>query len=823
MNILVDPNGVVDVHRPSNGEDMGVFSWSANESDVSGDKITTLWKVNLPDLWLPMVRTAAAIALSPDLTTLAFGDRDGTIRTLDVKSSQLRHTHMPAWCGEVHSLRLSSDGKVLATSAGSGTICLWDTQRWQPLRKFEADTITNSFPLGGNVIAWGKRDAAIARLNEHRDSIEILDSQSGQVLRILSGNSQGITSVLWSPDSMFLIAGTINGKVLVWDVKSDSDEPATAFDAHAGSVNALAWHSQSQNLITTGDDGKIQIWEPRSGKLTRSIEGYPAPIICLALSPEGNVLAAGSENGIIRLWDAANNWTSVFLRGEPNDFETGKTKFTAITWSPDGTFLASGDSMCKIRIWDLKSRRPLRSFSAQCGSISSLAWSADGRMLICGGADGTAWVWDVKNDFQDHVVLLPLWDSAGPGIAINREGDYRGSPGIAEHLIYIVSTEQGQETMTPADFKSRFGWVNEPWQVGLYSPGSEQIKRIYVKADAQPPYDGNSWDTAFNDLQDALSIAQPNTDIWVAAGIYRPDRGTGAREASFHLKNGVRLFGGFSGTETSINQRDPNQNQTILSGDLNGDDGPDFANNDENSYHVVISIETDEKAFLDGFTITSGNADGPSRYRLDDGGGMFGSGATIIGCIFRLNSAVRGGAVYGEPGKPTFVNCTFTENKAVQGGGIHFRHLTGGMLVNCNFVNNSVDQYGGGIYTFQSYHCTLTNCSFITNKASYHGGAIWSFGSKAIVSGNTFRENSADVGGGGVYLTEDASTFIECTFIGNFGPTVGGGLLCEHPYSDVVLTNCKFLENNAHRGGGVWIASCSPRFNNCLFYKNMAV
>ena len=121
--------------------------------------------------------------------------------------------------------------------------------------------------------------------------------------------------------------------------------------------------------------------------------------------------------------------------------------------------------------------------------------------------------------------------------------------------------------------------------------------------DAGAEGDGPGWARGHRDLQDALAAAKPGTEIWVAAGTYKPDRGTGDRTASFQLKSGVALYGGFAGGETRRDQRDAKKNKTILSGDLKGDDGPDFAQNDENSYHVVTARRTDRTAVLDGFII----------------------------------------------------------------------------------------------------------------------------------------------------------------------------------------------------------------------------
>jgi|GEM_PF-5788649 len=89
-----------------------------------------------------------------------------------------------------------------------------------------------------------------------------------------------------------------------------------------------------------------------------------------------------------------------------------------------------------------------------------------------------------------------------------------------------------------------------------------------------PIPDGTSWFTAFYDLHDALAIAQSGDEIWIAAGRYTPDRGTGDRKLSFRVPSGVQLYGGFGGWEWLREQRDWTVRETILSGDLNGDDGP---------------------------------------------------------------------------------------------------------------------------------------------------------------------------------------------------------------------------------------------------------
>jgi hypothetical protein len=126
-----------------------------------------------------------------------------------------------------------------------------------------------------------------------------------------------------------------------------------------------------------------------------------------------------------------------------------------------------------------------------------------------------------------------------------------------------------------------------------------------------------SWDSAYRFLQVALSIAHdPDngvTEIRVGQGVYCPDRdeadpqGTGDRAATFALVAGVALEGGYAGIGApNPDARDVALYETVLSGDLLGDDGPDFANSAENSLHVVMAHQVGDTAVLDGFTVSGG-------------------------------------------------------------------------------------------------------------------------------------------------------------------------------------------------------------------------
>ncbi len=140
-------------------------------------------------------------------------------------------------------------------------------------------------------------------------------------------------------------------------------------------------------------------------------------------------------------------------------------------------------------------------------------------------------------------------------------------------------------------------------------------RTIYVDANTPDNNDGSSWAKAYKYLQDALADANSSGDvneIWVAQGIYKPDQnstdpnGSGDRYATFELIDGVSLYGGFPIGGGVWEERVPNLHETILSGDVNDDDEPNFVNNSENSYHIVMVSATSSTATLDGLTISGG-------------------------------------------------------------------------------------------------------------------------------------------------------------------------------------------------------------------------
>jgi len=353
-----------------------------------------------------------------------------------------------------------------------------------------------------------------------------------------------------------------------------------------------------------------------------------------------------------------------------------------------------------------------------------------------------------------------------------------------------------------------------------------QGKIIYVDPDAPGADDGTSWENAYNFLQDALAEANSNGDVnemRVAEGTYKPDavstdpNGSGDRNATFQLIGGVRVYGGYAGYgHSSPDDRNVGLYRSILSGDLSGDDGPDFVNNDENSYHVVTGSGTDSTAVLDGFIIMGGNADHehdnapPRNFGIHFGGGLVNSygNPTLANCTFTGNNSHHGGGVSNYSSSPAITDCVFENNAASvvatghgYGGAMWNSDDSEPILLNCSFVGNSALVRGGAV---RNNNCnpTFQKCDFSDNYSADTGGAVHNVNSSPVFEDCNFSNNEAYDQGGGIHNYLSSAVVNNCTFSGN-SAGAGGGAMVNKSNSNSQLFNCTFVENSAQRGGAI--------------------
>ncbi len=335
--------------------------------------------------------------------------------------------------------------------------------------------------------------------------------------------------------------------------------------------------------------------------------------------------------------------------------------------------------------------------------------------------------------------------------------------------------------------------------------------------------DGTSWATAFSTIQPAIDAAfdDGGGEVWVAEGVYDEARTSLVHDpevdtGSLLMKEDVAIYGGFSGSEDSRDQRDWDIHETVIDGSTSRSGEP--------AYHVVVSAR---ESVLDGFVVEGGDA---NDRIVDAGGGLWAEVAlfTCRNCLFRQNYADSGGAACcSSDSDVTFVDCQFESNSADAGGAIAGTRVT---VNSCVFEGNSATS--GGAIRCRGYSSLIDRCVFLNNEAQ-NGGAISAFGGHAMVlacvfHGNRVLEEAGTEGFGGAAAVAYADmTLKNCVFAANSSDGDGGAVgatgtyLSEGPAwtTSVHLTSCTFYGNTAaNAGGALRLDEVEYDVRNCIFW-----
>ncbi|HZM02626.1 MAG TPA: choice-of-anchor Q domain-containing protein, partial [Candidatus Saccharimonadales bacterium] len=290
---------------------------------------------------------------------------------------------------------------------------------------------------------------------------------------------------------------------------------------------------------------------------------------------------------------------------------------------------------------------------------------------------------------------------------------------------------------------------------------------IYVNSQAARGGNGSSWSNAFANLADAFGSGNCS-DIWIAAGTYAVTNDLNGSTATPSLQEGMRLFGGFAGTETSLAQRNPAANPTIL-----------MAASAAPALEAVGGV--DNATVVDGLTFTGGvntpgflvSASSPLIQNCvftgnSDGAiaSQAGASPTVVNCSFTNNAGSAAASALAA--SPSFVNCVFAGNQSPRGqngGAIDAESGSSVSLAQCIFSNNATGAAGGALYLNQS--AALVASCLIVNNSANTGGAIAGSGATLVLVNDTVAQNSASSGGG---ISISGAACVTNSILWNNGP-----------------------------------------------------
>ncbi len=349
------------------------------------------------------------LSFAPDGELLAGIDAKGVIHLWRVPSGEMAET-LYGHDAYGNQTAFSPDGSRLASASGDGTVKIWDVHA-EHLSAARAKS--RSVTEGGWVSALAYNcDGRLLAIASDRNPVNsgvvdfklrLVDRQDPNQTQTLSGHSQGVTSMAFSPDGKQIATGSRDHTVRVWDVSTA--ESLWTGAGHTAAVNDVAFVRDT--LYSAGEDGLLLAWEPASRTRPICVFECGVPITCLDVSPN-SLLVLLDNTGEVRFWDASASrllTASIRVAGPVG----------IMSMRPDGKQLAIATGS-EVVVWDTSSLDEGRSglistLAGHTARVTALTYSSDGKRLVSVGQDKNVRLWDSETGTEMLTLQTPSEDT----------------------------------------------------------------------------------------------------------------------------------------------------------------------------------------------------------------------------------------------------------------------------------------------------------------------------------------------------------------------------------------------------------------------------
>ena len=247
------------------------------------------------------------------------------------------------------------------------------------------------------------------------------------------------------PDSKYFVSGGKDGTIKIWNFEK-YEKPIKVFCRRPGffhrfwpgsPITSAAISPDGKYIVSGSRDSTIEVWNMEDGKLIRTLRGHEGDVTSVAISPDGKYIVSGSRDSTIKVWNMEDGRLIRTLRGHARSV-------TSVAISPDGRFIVSGSDDNTIKIWSMEDVRLIKTLSGHKGDVTSVAISPDGRYIVSGSEDGTIRVWSVE-----YASVRIFWGEGYPinSVVVSPYGRFIIS-GDSTELMRIWSMKDGRMLAT---------------------------------------------------------------------------------------------------------------------------------------------------------------------------------------------------------------------------------------------------------------------------------------------------------------------------------------------------------------------------------------
>ncbi len=443
--------------------------------------------------------------------------------------------------GMVTAAALTADGKAIVAAGQDRIVQLFRTTDGREIRQFRAGARTPNFFDAVALAPDGKTLAAGSAWY-----VVLWDVETGQQLGLLQGHTRlnKINALAFAPDGKLLASASDDTTIGLWDVARR--QQLRQLKGHQGRVTVVVFSADGRQLISGGADRTIRLWdvatgkevrtlhpsasrrsgwEPLTGKPVPAAEGQAAPVLALARSPDGKLLASAGADEIVHLWDLTSFQELRTLAGHDPRYPR-MPLLTSVAFSPDGKTVASGDGATiylwdtatgkergrlqghcgpvhfvgffgaqrlasagwdhTIRLWDLATGKELLARKGPEGAIEYLAFSPDGRFVATAGEDALVRLWDAVRA-REIRRFQPVPNLRGWVKSLAFAPDGQSVAGVANDAVYFWDTATGNvRRMWPENTPNKIACLAfAPDGKTLVTGGWDKLIRVWDVATSQ--------------------------------------------------------------------------------------------------------------------------------------------------------------------------------------------------------------------------------------------------------------------------------------------------------------------------------------------------